>query len=140
MIEQTLDRIATALEAIAARYNGQTPAANVPTHTVAPVTTPAPQTTPVPTSAQPAQQGTPAGFAPPQTGGALTNTAPPVQATFNSPQEMVAYVMEAYTALGAAKGAEIQAVLSGLGYANINDVIPDHYAALKAGIEALKVA
>jgi hypothetical protein len=46
--------------------------------------------------------------------------------------------METYKALGPAKGAQIQAVLSGLGYQNINEVKPESYAALFAGIEALK--
>lgn len=51
---------------------------------------------------------------------------------------MMAYVMESYKALGAAKGAQIQGVLTGLGYQNINDVKPEHYGALFAGVEALK--
>ena len=32
----------------------------------------------------------------------------------------------------------IQSVLTGMGYQNINDVKPEHYAALHTGIEALK--
>ena len=46
--------------------------------------------------------------------------------------------MGAYKALGPAKGALIQGVLTSLGYANINDVKPEHYGALHTGIEALK--
>ena len=41
-------------------------------------------------------------------------------------------------ALGAAKGSQIQNVLVSLGYQNINDVKPEHYGALFAGVEALK--
>jgi len=32
----------------------------------------------------------------------------------------------------------IQNVLTGMGYQNINDVKPEHYATLFAGVEALK--
>lgn len=51
---------------------------------------------------------------------------------------MIAYVMDSYKALGAAKGAQIQGVLTGIGYANINEIPADKYDALYAGIEALK--
>lgn len=57
---------------------------------------------------------------------------------FNDGKGMIAYVMASYKELGAQKGAGIQQVLSGLGYSNINDVSPDHYAALYQGIEDLK--
>jgi hypothetical protein len=53
---------------------------------------------------------------------------------------LIDYVMGAYKALGPQKGAQIQGVLTGLGYQNINDVKPEHYAALHTGIEALKAA
>jgi hypothetical protein len=46
--------------------------------------------------------------------------------------------MASYKALGAAKGSQIQTVLTGLGYQNINDVKPEHYGQLFAGVEALK--
>jgi hypothetical protein len=46
--------------------------------------------------------------------------------------------MGAYKSMGAAKGSGIQGVLTGLGLANINDVKPEQYAALYAGVEALK--
>lgn len=59
-------------------------------------------------------------------------------APFTDGKGLIDYVMGAYKALGAAKGANIQNVLTGLGYQNINDVKPEHYAALFAGIEALK--
>ena len=48
------------------------------------------------------------------------------------------YVMSTYKALGPAKGAQIQQVLTGLGVGTINEVKPEQYAALFAGVEALK--
>lgn len=59
-------------------------------------------------------------------------------APFSDGKGPIDYVMGAYKALGAAKGAQIQSVLVSLGYQNINDVKPEHYGALFAGIEALK--
>lgn len=59
-------------------------------------------------------------------------------APFTDGKGLIDYVMGAYKALGAAKGANIQGVLVGMGYQNINDVKPEHYAALFAGVEALK--
>ena len=61
-----------------------------------------------------------------------------VAAPFSDPKGLLAYVIASYNALGAQKGAGIQQVLVANGYQNINDVQPDHYAALYAGIEALK--
>lgn len=64
----------------------------------------------------------------------------PVQGTapFSDGKGLIDYVMNSYKALGAAKGAGIQAVLTSLNYQNINDVKPEHYVALFSGIEALK--
>jgi hypothetical protein len=59
-------------------------------------------------------------------------------APFNDGKGLIDYVMASYKALGAAKGSQIQNVLTGLGYQNINDVKPEHYGALFAGVEALK--
>ena len=59
-------------------------------------------------------------------------------APFSDPKGLIDYVMGAYKALGATKGAQIQNVLVGLGYQNINDVKPEHYGQLFAGVEALK--
>ena len=59
-------------------------------------------------------------------------------APFTDGKGLIDYVMSAYKALGAAKGANIQGVLVGMGYQNINDVKPEHYGALFAGVEALK--
>ena len=62
----------------------------------------------------------------------------PTGAPFSDPKGLIDYVMSAYKALGPQKGAQIQSVLTGLGYANINDVKPEHYGNLFAGVEALK--
>ena len=62
----------------------------------------------------------------------------PTGAPFSDPKGLIDYVMSAYKALGPQKGAQIQQVLTGLGYGNINDVKPEHYGALHAGVEALK--
>lgn len=59
-------------------------------------------------------------------------------APFTDPKGLIDYVMGAYKALGPQKGAQIQGVLTGLGYQNINDVKPEHYGALFSGVEALK--
>jgi hypothetical protein len=75
---------------------------------------------------------------------AFVNPAPyvpmaaPAKAPFSDGKGLIDYVMASYKALGAAKGANIQGVLVSLGYQNINDVKPEHYGALFAGVEALK--
>ena len=65
-------------------------------------------------------------------------TASPSSAPFSDGKGLIDYVMNAYKALGPQKGAQIQGVLTGMGYANINDVKPEMYGALYAGVEALK--
>ena len=64
--------------------------------------------------------------------------AAPAGAPFSDPKGLIDYVMNSYKALGPQKGAQIQTVLTGMGYGNINDVKPEHYGALFAGVEALK--
>ena len=64
--------------------------------------------------------------------------AAPTGAPFTDGKGLIDYVMSAYKAMGAEKGARIQNVLVSLGYQNINDVKPEHYGALFQGIEALK--
>jgi len=59
-------------------------------------------------------------------------------APFSDGKGVIDYVMASYKALGPQKGAQIQGVLTGLGYANINEVKPEMYGALYAGVEALK--
>lgn len=62
----------------------------------------------------------------------------PTGAPFSDGKGLIDYVMATYKALGPQKGAGIQNVLTSLGYANINDIKPEHYGALYAGVEALK--
>lgn len=57
---------------------------------------------------------------------------------FSDQKGLIDYVMGSYRALGAQKGAQIQQVLVNLGCTNINDVKPEQFAALFAGVEALK--
>lgn len=64
--------------------------------------------------------------------------AQPTGAPFTDGKGLIDYVMSAYKAMGAEKGARIQNVLVSLNYQNINDVKPEHYGALFQGIEALK--
>jgi len=62
----------------------------------------------------------------------------PAGAPFSDPKGLIDYVMTSYKTLGPQKGAQIQTVLTGMGYGNINDVKPEHYGALFTGVEALK--
>jgi hypothetical protein len=86
-----------------------------------------------PVIAAPAMPAPPTFVAPAPAPTPVTTGAP-----FSDGKGLIDYVMGAYKALGAAKGAQIQTVLVSLGYQNINDVKPEHYGALFAGIEALK--
>lgn len=140
-IAKSLERIATALENSNTTLSAVTPAtatlgnlvqaAAVATAPVVgpnsepPIPTQAP--TPTPTTAMPA-------------GPSFMAAPTPAAATlpFNDGKGLVEYVMAAYKAMGPEKGANIQGVLVNLGYQNINDVKPEHYAQVHAGIEALK--
>jgi hypothetical protein len=93
----------------------------------APVAAPAPAPVAAPVAAMPAP---PTFTAPPP--------AAPAGAPFSDAKGLMDYVMSAYKALGPQKGAQIQQVLTGLGVSTINEVKPEQYAALFAGVEALK--
>lgn len=82
------------------------------------------------------QMPAPPTFAPPAFAAPAAPVAP--SAPFTDGAGLIAYVMGAYKEMGPAKGANIQGVLTSLGYQNINDVKPEHYAALYQGVEALK--
>jgi hypothetical protein len=101
---------------------------------VAPVAAPVVVAAPAPVMASPSSMPAPPVFAP------APAPAPVSAAPFTDGKGLIDYVMSAYKAMGAAKGAMIQNVLTGLGYQNINDVKPEHYGALFQGIEALKVS
>ena len=132
-IEQTLERIAAALEIIAAGK----PA---PMQTVIPLTA-APVEVKKPVEVEiPVLIPAPVAVAPTVTIAPVIVPAAPVATgcPITSGKELMDYVMSSYKALGAAKGAAIQNVLSSIGCTAINEVRPDQYAALYAGIEALK--
>jgi hypothetical protein len=93
------------------------------------VTPPAPVPAPVPA---------PAPAMPPPPTFAAPDPASTAALPFSDTKSLIGWVMGVYQALGPAKGAQIQQVLVGIGCANINDVKPEQYAALYAGVEALK--
>jgi hypothetical protein len=138
-LEAEIKALAQAVIALTAKIEGinvTAPATVAPTP--APVVQAAPVVvsvvdTPAPVAAAPAMPAPPAFVAPAPVAAPVTTGAP-----FSDGKGLIDYVMGAYKALGAAKGAQIQNVLVGLGYQNINDVKPEHYGALFAGVEALK--
>ena len=136
MIEQNIAALTAAVIELtnAIRASGTT---TVPQAAVA-VTTAAP-----PVAAHFAPQAAPAmpappTFAPPAFAAPAAPVAP--SAPFTDGAGLIAYVMGAYKEMGPAKGANIQSVLTSLGYQNINDVKPEHYGNLYQGVESLKKA
>lgn len=69
----------------------------------------------------------------------LAPTAMPAAVTgvYADHAAMLAAVMASYKALGPIKGAKIQDILTSVGVVNINEVKPEHYAAIQAGLAAL---
>jgi hypothetical protein len=92
-----------------------------------------PVAAPAPVMTAPAMPAPPAFVTPAPVAAPVVTGAP-----FTDGKGLIDYVMGAYKALGATKGAQIQNVLVNLGYQNINDVKPEHYGQLFAGVEALK--
>lgn len=132
-IEELTAAVAHLTQVIVKIEAGQVSAAPAPILTTAPAVAAAPVVeAPVAAPAMPA----PPTFTPPVA--AFAQTPVTSAAPFADNPGLLKYVMAAYQALGPTKGAEIQKVLTGLGYQNINDVKPEHYAAFHAGVEALK--
>ena len=105
---------------------------------VAPVAAPAPAPVAAPVAVAAPAPAAPAMPPPPSF---LTPVEPPKPATpFTDTRGMIQYVTDAYKAMGAQKGARIQEIILSLGVQNINDITPEQYPALYAGIEALKNA
>lgn len=142
-LETEIQALAQAVIALTAKIEGINVA---PVATVAPAPAPVVQAAPVvvsvvdtpaplaqPAPAAPVMPAPPAFVAPAPVVAPVASGAP-----FTDGKGLIDYVMGAYKALGAAKGAQIQTVLVSLGYQNINDVKPEHYGALFAGVEALK--
>lgn len=128
-IEKTISDLTTAVNALTAALNQRAGATTVP-QAPAPVAA-APQfTAPAPAPTMPAL---PTFAAAPAPAAPVTQAAP-----FADGPGLIAYVMGAYKDMGPTKGAQIQGVLTQLGYQNINDVKPEHYGSLYQGVEALK--
>ena len=127
-IEKTISDLTAAVTALTAALNqraGATTVAQAPAPVAAEPQFTAPNLAPtmptLPTFAAPAP------------------AAPVAQAApFADGPGLIAYVMGAYKEMGPTKGAQIQGVLTQLGYQNINDVKPEHYGSLYQGVEALK--
>jgi hypothetical protein len=146
-LEAKIEALTQAVVALTAKLESANVAAPAPVaQAPAPVAAPAPLVQPVvaapvsvtPTNPVSSQPAAPAMPAPP----AFVAPAPAAPAASGAPftdgKGLIDYVMGAYKALGPQKGAQIQGVLTGLGYQNINDVKPEHYGALFAGVEQLK--
>ena len=132
-IEKTISDLTAAVNALTAALNQRAGASTVP-QAAAPVAQQfVPAVAPEPT-AMPAMPALPTFAAAP----APAAAAPVQGAPFTDGPGLIQYVMGAYKDMGPTKGAQIQGVLTGLGYQNINDVKPEHYGSLFQGVEALK--
>jgi hypothetical protein len=127
-LENKIEALTAAVLALTAKLESSNVAPAAP---VAPAPAPVVQVAPV--VAAPAMPAPPAFIAPAPAPAPVIAGAP-----FSDGKGLIDYVMSAYKALGAAKGSQIQNVLVSLGYQNINDVKPEHYGQLFAGVEALK--
>ena len=137
-LEAKIEALTQAVQALTAQLQSanETPVAPAPVvaHVPAPVVAPAPAPVPAPVVAPAPVMPLPPSF--------VTPAAAPIAsgAPFTDGKGLIDYVMSAYKTMGPQKGAQIQNVLTGLGYQNINDVKPEHYGVLFAGVEQLKVA
>ena len=132
-IEKTISDLTAAVTALTAAINAGG-ATTVPQAAVTVTTAAPPIAANFAPSVAPAMPAPPT-FAPPS----FAAPAPaPAGAPFSDGQGLIAYVMDAYKSMGPTKGAGIQGVLTSIGVANINDVKPEQYGTLFAGVEALK--
>ena len=139
-LEAKIEALTQAVQALTAQLQSSNvapaaPVVQAPAPVAAPAPIAAPVAAPVPVAAAPAMPAPPAFVAPAPAAAPVTSGAP-----FTDGKGLIDYVMGAYKALGPQKGAQIQNVLVGLGYQNINDVKPEHYGALFQGVEQLKAA
>jgi hypothetical protein len=150
-LEQKIEALTAAVVALTAKLESSNVAAPAP---VAPAPAPVVQAAPMPgdkvtismaapVAAAPTMPApptfTPAAMAPAMNPlPTATATSTTSSAPFSDGKGLIDYVMGAYKALGPQKGALIQGVLTGMGYQNINDVKPEHYGQLFAGVEGLK--
>lgn len=127
-IESRIEELTAAITALTAALVARAGAAPAPAPAPAPVAVSPVAVAPVaPAPVMPA---------PPTFTAPAAPVAPAVP--FSDAKGLMDYVMSTYKALGQQKGAEIQKVLAGLGVGTINEIKPEQYAALYAGIEALK--
>ena len=121
-IEARLEALTTAVQALTAALTQRTPQASAPVAAPAPVPTPAPVAPPV---------------MPPPPMFAVPPMAAASVVPFSDAKGLMDYVMTKYKTLGPEKGAKIHGVLLSLGVQNINDVKPEQYGALFAGVEGI---
>ena len=139
MLEQKLDELVTAINALVAALNAK--AAHAPAPVAAPMVAPAPAPVAAPAPAPVAVVAPPAPAMPaPPTFNAPAPAPVASGVPFSDQKGLVTYVMGAYQSMGPQKGAQIQQVLLQMGCQSINEVKPEQYAALYAGVEALKAA
>jgi hypothetical protein len=136
-IESTLERIAVSAERtellIAKLIDVLDHAPQAPQVVPAPVqTAPAPAPKAAPVVAAPVEVVVPVAVAP------VVAPAPTTDCPIVDQPSLVAYVMGSYKEMGPVKGNMIQGVLAGQGISNINEAKPEQYAAIYAGVEALK--
>lgn len=141
-LEAKIEALTQAVQALTAQLQSSNvaaaaPVVQAPALVVAPAPVAAPVAAPAPVAvaAAPAMPAPPAFVAPAPAAAPVASGAP-----FTDGKGLIDYVMGAYKAMGPQKGAQIQGVLTGLGYQNINDVKPEHYGALFQGVEQLKAA
>ena len=103
-----------------------------PTPAPSPVVTPAP----IPVAAAPA----PTINLVPMPAAPAPVTASPSDCPIKDGKSLMETMMALYKELGPQKGAAIQGVLKSVGCEAVNEVRPDQYAAIWAGLQALKVA
>jgi len=141
-IESKIEALTAAIVTLTAKLESSNVAPAAP---VAPAPAPVVQAAPVtvtvvdPVPAAPAPVVTaPAMPAPPSFIEAVAPAPAPAGAPFSDAKGLMDYVLASYKSMGQEKGAMIQGVLTTLGYQNINEIKPEHYSALYAGVEALK--
>lgn len=135
-LELKIEALTAAVVALTAKLESSNVSAPAP---VAPAPAPVVQAAPAPVAAPVAAPVVAAPVMPAPPSFVAPAPAPVASgAPFSDGKGLIDYVMSAYKAMGPQKGAQIQSVLTGMGYQNINDVKPEHYAALHTGIEALK--
>ena len=133
VIQSLIDALPHETKQAVAEVVAPAPVVKAPEPVAAPVVAPAPAPVVAPAPAMPA----PPTFA---SAAPAPVAAPSAAAPFTDAKGLIDFVMAAYRVMGPQKGAQIQTVLTGLGYANINDIKQSDYAALFAGIEALKAS